>query len=224
MSRVVKRDLRAERRAETEARLIEAAGDLFVHQGYAGTTLAQVAERAGVAERTVYVRFATKAELLHRCLDVAIAGDAAPIAIADRDWMNEAMSAATRADRIRLMARITAGLMERAGPLLRVALQAEATEPAIAAAARAGRADTQRILGAFWQRMADDGLLPPRCDVKWLAETATVLAHADTYLLLTKLPTWDPATYESWLATTWSRLAQSSALPAAEKLTRQRRQ
>jgi AcrR family transcriptional regulator len=211
VSETVKRDLRAARRAETEARLIEAASDLFVESGYAGTTLAEVANRAGVAERTVYVRFATKAALLHRCLDVAIAGDAEPIAIADRDWMDEAMTAPTRAIRIRLMARITAGLMARAGPLLRVAQQAEATEPAIAAAAQAGRTDTQRTLGAFWERMADDGLLPANCDVPWLAKTATVLAHADTYLLLTKLSTWEPAEYESWLATTWDRLAASSA-------------
>ena len=37
---------------------------------------------------------------------------------------------------------------------------------------------------SFWQGLADDGLLPRKCDVKLLAETATVLAHADTYLLL----------------------------------------
>jgi AcrR family transcriptional regulator len=60
MAGVVKRDLRAARRAETEARLVEAASDLFVAQAYAGTTLTQVADRAGVAERTVYVRVATK--------------------------------------------------------------------------------------------------------------------------------------------------------------------
>jgi hypothetical protein len=72
--------------------------------------------------------------------------------------------------------------------------------------------------------LADDGLLPRKCDVKLLAETATVLAHADTYLLLTKPSTWNPAAYESWLATTWNRLTESSALPPAPSVRRRRRQ
>jgi AcrR family transcriptional regulator len=184
-----------------------------VRHGYAATTLADVAKTAGVAARTVYVRFATKAALLQRCIGVAIAGDAAPVALSDRAWLRETMTAPTREERIRLMARVTAGLMERAGPLLRVAQQAEATEPSIAAAAQAGRDDTQRILGEFWRKMAEDGLLPPDCDFEWLTDTATLLAHADTYLLLTKTTPWSIADYESWLAATWNRLVESSVVP-----------
>ena len=216
MAESVNQDLRARRRAETEARLVLAATKLFVRHGYAATTLAEVATTAGVAARTVYVRFATKADLLQRCIGVAIAGDAAPVAISDRDWMRETMTAPTRDERIHLMAKVTAGLMERAGPLLRVAQQAEATEPSIAAAAQAGRDDTQRILGEFWRKMAEDGLLPPNCDLRWLTDTATLLAHADTYLLLTKTTPWSIADYESWLAATWTRLVESSPLSIVE--------
>jgi AcrR family transcriptional regulator len=209
----VKHDRRAARRAETEARLVSAATELFVRDGYGATTLTAVAERAGVAARTVYVRFDTKAELLRRCIAVAIAGDDRPLALADREWMRQAMTAPTRDERIRRMASVTAGLMDRAGGLLRVAQQAEATEPSIAAAAQAGREDTARTLGDFWTAMHGDGLLPPDCDLEWLTATATVLAHADTYLLLTKTTSWDARTYESWLATTWTRLADSSRRP-----------
>ena len=217
MGDAVNQDLRARRRAETEARLVRAATKLFVRHGYAATTLADVATRAGVAARTVYVRFATKAELLQRCIGVAIAGDAAPVALTDRDWMQETMTAPTREERIRRMANVTAGLMDRAGPLLRVAQQAEATEPSIAAAAQAGRDDTRRILGEFWRKMAEDGLLPPECDLAWLTDTATLLAHADTYLLLTKTTRWSIAEYESWLTATWNRLVESSVLVVEHK-------
>lgn len=206
----VKQSLRERRRADTEARLVEAATALFVRDGYPATTLTAVAARAGLAARTVYVHFATKSDLLQRCIGVAIGGDSVPMPFAERDWMQAAVTAPTRHERIRRMARITAGLMERAGPLLRVAQQAEATEPSIAAAAQAGREDTRRIVGEFWRSMAADGLLPPDCDIDWLADTATVLAHADTYLLLTKTMAWDIATFESWLTTTWTRLAESS--------------
>lgn len=214
MSDVVKRDLRAARRAETEARLVDAATELFLERGYAATTLAAVAERAGLAPRTVYVRFATKADLLQRCVGVAVAGDADPAPIAERPWMMEAMSAATLDQRIRSMAAVTGMLMGRAGPLLGVAQQAAATEPTIAAAARAGRDATRSTLLDFWRRASDDGLLPDRADLTWLSETATLVAHADTYLLLTATTGWDLTTYEAWLATTWHRLVASSDLPA----------
>ena len=211
MGQPVKRDLRAARKAETEARLIRAATELFVERGYPATTLADVAERAGLAPRTVYLRFATKADLLRRCVGVAIAGDGEPVAIAERDWMISAMTAPTLDERLRLMASVTATLMRRAGPLLGVAQQAAATEPTIAAAAQAGREDTKRTLGEFWRRMDEDGLLPPGCDLGWLADTATLLAHADSYLLLAKTTGWDITTYQTWLETTWHRLTASSA-------------
>jgi AcrR family transcriptional regulator len=211
----VKRDLRTQRKVETEARLVEAASNLFVSQGYAATTLADVADHAGLASRTVYLHFPTKADLLRRCVGVAIAGDPEPVAIADRGWMTDAMTAPTLRERIRLMATITATLMGRAGPLLDVAQQAAATEPTIAAAAQAGRDETMRTLAEFWRRADQDGLLPARCDLAWLTDTATLLAQAETYLLVTKTTRWDITAYETWLRTTWTRLVASSAMATA---------
>jgi len=150
---------------------------------------------AGLAPRTVYLRFATKADLLQRCVGVAIAGDAEPGAIADRSWMADAITAPTLDERIQRMASITAKLMGRAGPLLAVAQQAAATEPVIAAAVQAGRDDTRCTIAEFWMRTAEDGLLPPGCDLGWLTDTATLLAHAGTYLLLTKTTARDITTF-----------------------------
>jgi AcrR family transcriptional regulator len=207
----VKPDRRAQRRAETERRLVDAASSLFVERGYAATTLADVAERADIAPRTLYLHFATKAELLMRCIGLAIAGDSEPVALAGRPEMAEAMAAPTFDERLRLMATLTASLMERTGPLLDVAFQAAPSEPAIAAAAAAGRADTRRTLGEFWRRMDDDGLLPGAIDLEWLTETATLVAHAETYLLIGKTTGWGSAAYRNWLVTTWQRLVAGSA-------------
>lgn len=210
MHEVVKNDRRSQRRAETERRLVGSASALFVERGYAATTLADVAEHADIAPRTLYLHFATKAELLLRCIGLAIAGDAEPIALAERPAMAEAMAAPTLDERVRLMASLTASLMERTGPLLDVAFQAGTSEPSIAAAAAAGRADTRRTLREFWHRIHDDGLLSPSPDLEWLTETATLVAHAETYLLTRKTTDWDSDTYREWLATTWHRLAASS--------------
>ena len=209
----VKLDLRAARRAETETRLVRAATELFIRRGYAATTLADVATHAGLATRTVYVRFANKADLLLRCFGVALAGDTEPIAVPDRHWIQEAMSAPTLDQRITLMASITATLMDRAGPLLNVMQQAAATEPSIDTAAQAARDDTTRPLAEFWRRNAVDHLLPADCDLPWITDTAVLVAQADPYLLLTKTADWDIPTYRRWLETTWRRLIHSSTVP-----------
>jgi AcrR family transcriptional regulator len=206
----VKADRRASRRAETEARLIAAASELFVERGYSATTLTEVADRAGLAARTLYLRFATKAELLRRCIGTAIVGDSTAVPLIDRDWMAAAMTAPTLDDRIGRMAAVTAQLMDRTGPLLGVARQAAAVDPDIAEAAQAGRDDTRRTLHEFWQRAATDGLLPTQADLDWLSETASLLAQADTFLLLRATAGWDVRVYEQWLRTTWLRLVLGS--------------
>src|SRR4030081_388335 len=45
-------------------RLVVAAVDLFTEQGYDATTVAQIAERAGVGRSTFFRHFADKRELL----------------------------------------------------------------------------------------------------------------------------------------------------------------
>ncbi|MCA9682787.1 MAG: TetR/AcrR family transcriptional regulator [Myxococcales bacterium] len=59
---------RRERKAETRSALLVAGRKLFSEAGYEGTTLAQVARRAGVAVGTVYVHFPDKATLLSHAL------------------------------------------------------------------------------------------------------------------------------------------------------------
>lgn len=214
MAETVKKDLRAARRAETEARVVAAATELFLEHGYAATTLAEVTRRAGVAERTVYVRFATKAAVLVRCLEVAIAGGPERVAVAETDSFAAAMSAPSVEERVRAMAEISGELMERTGPLLAVARQAEATEPVIAEMARAGRDDTRRALTGFVRAMAADGLLAGDRDLDWLAETVAVTGQAETYLLLAGTTGWGATAYRDWLTTTWSHLIDASARPA----------
>lgn len=55
--------IREQRKAETRKRLIRAAQQLFELQGYAGTTLESVAERAGMHVQTLYRHFPNKVEL-----------------------------------------------------------------------------------------------------------------------------------------------------------------
>jgi len=55
--------LRQAQIAQTEQRIVAAATDLFLADGYLATTLEAVARCAQVGARTVYLRFGTKAAL-----------------------------------------------------------------------------------------------------------------------------------------------------------------
>src|SRR5262249_47532089 len=87
-----------------------------------------------------------------------------------------------------------------------VARQAEPTEPLLADAAHAGRAATRDAVRAFWTCARDDGLLPAGCDLTWLADTTSVLAHAETYLLMRETLQITPGQYQNRHAPTWHRM------------------
>ncbi|MFE4359433.1 TetR/AcrR family transcriptional regulator [Kitasatospora sp. NPDC056800] len=108
-------------------RLVVAAVDLFTEQGYDATTVAQIAERAGVTKSTFFRHFPDKRELLvagqetlSRLLTEGIAeapGDASPLEAvgAGLERASTAMGPATRELAPRLKAAIAASaeLQER---------------------------------------------------------------------------------------------------------------
>ena len=198
--------LRQAQTALTEQRILAAATELFLADGYVATTLEAVARRSRVAPRTVYVRFGSKAALFKRVVDVAIVGDTEPVGVLDRDWMRLAMTAPTLAERISAGAAIGRQIMQRTGALFAVAQQAAAVEPLIAGFWQEGREQSRYAQELIWTRSADDGLLPAGVDLAWLIDTASIMASAETYLLGTRMLHWDPAAYEDWLTVTWTRL------------------
>ena len=76
---VDKPSLRADNRRRTTERIIDAAADLVGQQGDMGFTMPEVAERSGVALRTLYRYFGTKQDLVDALAAVADQVDALPM-------------------------------------------------------------------------------------------------------------------------------------------------
>lgn len=202
--------LRQAQIARTEERIIAAATELFLADGYQSTTLEAIARHAQVGARTVYLRFGTKVGLFKRVVDTAIAGDTRPVDVLGRDWMQAALTAPTAAERIAASAAAGRQIMARTGALFAVAQQAAAIEPLIAGFWQQGREQSRHAHALFWTRMAEDGLIEPGADLDWLIETTSVLAAAETYLLITRVQGWDLDTYQGWLTTTMTRLLSAT--------------
>lgn len=199
-------NLRARRVARTEAQLIEAAGELFLEQGYVSTTLAQIAGRAEVAARTVYVRFKTKAALFSCVVDQALVGDVEPVDVAHRPRVQDAMTADTLAERIAALADVSVGIAERAGPMFEVATQAEGLEPELAEAAQAGRHATAALCRSFWEHAAADGLLAKGARPEYLTVLTDVLLCADTVVHTRRTHGWSASLHRSLIIDTLTAL------------------
>jgi AcrR family transcriptional regulator len=200
---------RENRTRETERRILAAAHELFVANGWAGTTLRDVAATADVAERTVYVRFGTKGALLNRVIGAAVVGDVDPIPVRDRPWYRTALTAPTLEERIDAYAAGASALMSRAAPVIAVALSAMGDDAALADSAKAGHAGTREDVKRLWRRAHKDGLVPDHVNIRWLVETVCVILQADVYLLGVEVQGWTSRKYEAWLRTTLVQLLRT---------------
>ena len=88
--------LRQDSTRRTRQAIVAAAGELFVANGYAATSLADIAVAAGVARPTVFAAFGSKPTLLRQVLDEALAGDDEPVPVADRPWFRPVWDAAPK--------------------------------------------------------------------------------------------------------------------------------
>ncbi len=142
---------RQEAARSTRARIIDTAKTAFLHRGFGGTTIRQVADEAGVSQETIYKTFGGKAALLKAVYDVSLAsGDEAiplaarPEAIAVRDAPSPGAAASAYAELAQLIS-------SRIDPLLRVLLGSRDTDKALAEFART--TERERHVGsAFYVR------------------------------------------------------------------------
>ncbi|MDQ1445942.1 MAG: hypothetical protein QOI20_2406 [Acidimicrobiaceae bacterium] len=124
------RQARAEQeRAATRRRVVQAAVDLFTERGYVATTMADVAERAGVALQSVYKAGSSKFDLLHLAADVAVAGDHDQVLLKDRPDIAGLADEPDLRRQVEAFARFASATVNRALPLLIAEREAAAVEP-----------------------------------------------------------------------------------------------
>ena len=97
--------------------MLAAARQRFLAQGYAATTIAEIARDAGVSVETVYKVFATKAGVLKALFDVSVAGDDDPIPMVQREVIQNVLNAPEAARKIEIYAKHLASTMPHSAPV-----------------------------------------------------------------------------------------------------------
>jgi AcrR family transcriptional regulator len=183
---------------ETRRSVLDAAHELFVTTGYAATTIQAIAERAGVAGQTVYAAFGNKRELLRQLIESTITGDDDPRPVTERP---EAQAVAAEPDarrRAELDAAMSRSITERVAPIVRVASEAAASDPELAAMMDEVKAARRQEMIASAEMMAGpDGL---RLDKQEAAATLYVLYSPAVADMLMGDYGWSAKRYEKWLA------------------------
>jgi AcrR family transcriptional regulator len=190
-------DRRRERSRRTRARVVEAATELLVEHGYLATTIEAVAERAGVAVQTVYYVFGTKRALLAAVLDASIAGDAEPVAVAERPWFDALATEPDAATAIEHLVAASITILARAAPVYEVVRRAaaDADVGALLDHNRAGRRADQRRLTEL---LAAGGHLRPELDVDTAADIVYALVNEEVFQLLTVDCAWPLDRFRTW--------------------------
>jgi AcrR family transcriptional regulator len=197
---------RCEQASRTRRAILDAASRLFVQRGYAATTMAAVAEAAGVALDTVYAAVGPKPVLFRLLLEAAISGIEQPVPALERGYVQAIRAEPDAARKLVIYAGAVRQIQQRLAPLVQVLQQAAGADPQLGALWReiaTRRATNMRQLAA---ELAATGALRPDLAVQEAADVLWATNSPELYLLLVDQRGWDPDRYQRWLADAWQRL------------------
>jgi len=127
------RTSRRDRARATRLRITKAAYTLFCERGYVGTTMADIAEAAGVAVQTVYFTFHTKSELLSKAYDFAVLGEGDPLPPERQPWNAKMTAEPNIVAALRHAVEGIGNILARATPLDTVVRASGSSDPETAA-------------------------------------------------------------------------------------------
>lgn len=203
MTEVKRRYDASGRRAQARARrhaMVVAAQELFERDGFRSTTIAAVAERAGVSAESVYKAFGTKAALAKAVFDVVIAGDDEDVPVYQRP---EQQAMLAESDVRRKIEMFVHGLAQR-----------QARSAKVQFLIRDGR-HVDDSLTPVWDKLAEEGLVGTTMLGRHLLETGQLRAGIDldevrdvlwnylaidTYERLVLARGWSVDRYADWVA------------------------
>jgi AcrR family transcriptional regulator len=185
--------------ARRQHAVVAAARDAFEQKGWAGVTMREISEAAGVSHKTVEAVFGTKAALLKAAVDYAIRGDVEAVPIAQRESARAIDHSSNAAEMLRLHARHLRAINARSARIVAVVEQAVAADAAVAELWQ--RINHNRADGVRW---ATETLLSkpgrrPRLRRRYVETVFWVVVDWGTYRTLTEQAGLDDDGYENWL-------------------------
>ena len=198
--------VRAEQAAATRRAVLDAARALFTEQGYAATSIAAIAVRAGVAVDTVYAAAGRKPALLRELVETSLSGTDQAVPAEQRDYVLRIRAASSAREMVAIYAWAVAEIGVRMAPVHRALAEAALTDPdcaALRAEISARRAANMRLFAAD---LRATGELRPDLDDDEVADIVWSMNAAEYRALLVGERGWSAERFGTWLADAWTRL------------------
>ncbi|MEP7034316.1 MAG: helix-turn-helix domain-containing protein [Dermatophilaceae bacterium] len=196
---------RSEQAAATRLSVLAAARGLLQTKGYAATSVAQIAQVAGVSVDTVYASVGRKPELVLAVIDMQLGAANEPVPAEERSYVRAMRQEPSALGKIRIYAAAIAVLVPQVAPLQEALRTAGETDADCAATWQAlvdRRAANMRMWAADLRstgELRDDLSDRQVADVVWSTNAAE-------YWRLLEQRGWTAAQYEALLVDMWSRL------------------
>ena len=190
------------RRAQAEATrqaIPDAAQRRFEQNGYGATSMPAIADEAGVAPKTIYVYFETKAGLVHALWDARLGGDEAAIPVVEREWYRAVVDEPAPERKLRLVATQARHVKGRSGALLEMIRVAAATDPEIATLWEGIESKLVDVQRSIVEQLHASGALTRSLEVAEATDILWTLNHPAVWQLLVRGRGWTGEQYEQWL-------------------------
>lgn len=165
--------------------ILDAARELFLANGYAATTIGEIAGGAGVSVETVYKAFGNKPGLAKAVFDVTVAGDDEPVPMAERPEIKVVEAERDARRKIERFFETYPARRSRTAAIERMIRDAAATDAAAAMVRDQLSAELRRGMTMFAARLVEDGGTRPELTVDDVADILYAYVSLDFYELLT---------------------------------------
>jgi AcrR family transcriptional regulator len=190
---------RRARARQTRAEICDAARRLFEQNGYAHTTIADIARAADVSAETIYKAFGSKAALLGAVVTAAIRGDTDATPLRRRPAIDAIRREQDPRRKIAMYARLLAEVNPRLAPLVRVMREAAPGDPQIAVALARLNANRLDGMSEFAALLKACGALRPDVAKRDARDVLWTLNSPELYELLVLERGWSPRRYGHWV-------------------------
>ncbi|GAA2755854.1 TetR/AcrR family transcriptional regulator [Actinopolymorpha rutila] len=189
---------RAQQAQRTRQKVVAAARELFISQGYGATTLQEIADRAGVSVQTIYFSFGNKGSVLKEVVDTSVAGDDEPVATMDRPWFREAIDQPSAAEQLEAHVHGTRRILDRVAPITEMVRTAALTNPDLLDLWERDANPRHVVQTAAAQALASKPDAVSDLSVAEIADRLYGVLSPELYLLLVRDRGWEPGDWESW--------------------------
>ena len=190
---------RSRQAADTQRRIVEAAGRLFLRDGYAATSINSIAAEAGVAVQTVYASMRTKKDILEAVVQLGVRGAEGEVPLVESSPWQAMDAEADPRRKLAMFARIHREICEREASLFVVLEVAAAVDPEIEPLLqdkeRFRYHDQARVARSLRRR----GQLQAGLSARKAADIIWALASERVYVALVREREWRAEEYEAWL-------------------------